>query len=434
MFLKLNFFIFLLVILLASCNTLTSPNTNEQNLDTNLVPLAKSNTAIAGQYIVILKGDLNIDELDQKATGLARAAQVSKGVSLPIIKGFVVKGVNGAKLQKLKNDPRVDYIQPDRIVQLAPPTGKKPSKDNGGNQSAQVTPWGITRIGATGTTARGANVDVFVVDTGIDSNHSDLTVIDGYAPISCTSSTKGKNKVCRKPWDDDQGHGTHVAGTIAALDNDTGVVGVAPAANLHAVKVLNSNGSGSYSGIIQGINWITSYQSSFPKVINMSLGGSGTERGCGNGDAMQDAVCAAVNAGVTVVVAAGNSNNDAANYVPASYDQVITVSATGDRDGDGDGQDDFFTYFTNWGSDVDIAAPGFSVYSTLPGNSYAYYSGTSMASPHVAGAAALYLSSFPTAKPLDVQNTLMNATSSTDLFVNDSSGPHYEGMLNVSTF
>ena len=376
----------------------------------------------------MLKGDLTPKEFNQRAQGLARAAEVSQGVSLPIIQGFVVKGVNGAKLRKIKSNSQVAYVQPDRIVQLAPPAGRKPPKDNdGSNSPAQIIPWGITRIDAGNSVTQGADVDVFVLDTGIDSNHPDLRVIDGYAPIHC----RGKN--CDQVWDDDQGHGTHVAGTIAALDNDIGVVGVAPAARVHAVKVLNKNGSGSYSGIIQGIDWVTNH-SSERKVINMSFGGSGTERGCDNGDAMQDAICAAVSSGVTVVVAAGNSDENAAYHIPAAYEEVITVSATGDRDNDGDKQDDFFTYFTNWGPDVDIAAPGFNVLSTIPGGSYAYYSGTSMASPHVAGAAALYLSSSPEETPSEVKDVLIGAATSTGSFANDSSGSHEEGMLNVSGF
>jgi subtilisin len=275
-----------------------------------------------------------------------------------------------------------------------------------------------------------------VIDTGIDTTHPDLNVVDG------------KNCSTGKSYDDGNGHGSHVAGTIAAKDDSSGVVGVAPGARLYAVRVLDNRGSGTWSSVICGIDWVTGNAATI-EVANMSLGGGGSEPDdaigdCNTGDALHDSVCNSVGAGVTYAVAAGNSNADAATFVPAAYGEVITVSALADFDGQPGGLadatcrsdvDDTFADFSNYGTDVDLIAPGVCITSTWKDGGYNTISGTSMASPHVAGAAALYEASNPDATPAHVQTALQNA-GGVDW---DATDPKHkddtkEPLLNVSTF
>jgi subtilisin len=243
---------------------------------------------------------------------------------------------------------------------------------------------------------------------------------------------------------DDHGHGSHVAGTIGALDNGAGVVGVAPGARIWPVKVLNAVGAGLISQIVCGIDYVTSKAGEID-VANMSLTGGGSDDGnCGNtnGDTEHRAICASVAAGITYVVAAGNDSRDAAQSIPASYDEVITVSALADFNGQPGGgaaatctsdQDDTFASFSNFGADVDIIAPGVCIYSTTSGSSYTTMSGTSMASPHVAGAAALYRAVNPTASPAQVKQALISAGTTNWSNADDRDGIK-EPLLNVSTF
>jgi subtilisin len=242
-------------------------------------------------------------------------------------------------------------------------------------------------------------VDVAVIDTGI-ARHPDLSIAGG---VNCSTG---------RSYDDGNGHGTHVAGTIAAKDDGNGVVGVAPGARLWAVRVLDNQGSGSFSSIICGIDWVTG-RAGLIEVANMSLGGGGPESACGGSDAMHNAICRSVRAGVTYVVAAGNEATDAKNSVPASYDEVITVSALADFNGQPGGGaaatcradvDDTLADFSNYGKDVDLTAPGVCINSTWKGGGYNTISGTSMASPHAAGAAALYNAKNGGASPAQVQS------------------------------
>jgi subtilisin len=301
---------------------------------------------------------------------------------------------------RVAQDSRVASVERDQVVTI----------------DAQTTPTGIDRIDADmsatadidGVDER-VDVDVAVLDTGIAS-HGDLNVSGGY---NCTSGN-------RKAWRDKHGHGTHVAGTVAAKDDGAGVVGVAPGARLWAVKVLNDQGSGFRSWIICGVDWVTRNKATV-EVANMSLGGSGTEpsaSGCSTGDSYHDAICKSVENGITYAVAAGNSSADSANHVPAAYDEVITVSALADFDGQSGGgaaatcradEDDTFANFSNYGADVDLIAPGVCINSTWLGGGYKAISGTSMASPHVAGAAALYKAANPTAGPAAVKAALQGA-------------------------
>jgi subtilisin family serine protease len=225
-------------------------------------------------------------------------------------------------------------------------------------------------------------------------------------------------------YGDGNGHGTHVSGTIAAMDNDFGVVGVAPGAGIYAVRVLDNRGSGWTSGIIAGVDWVTAHKSEI-SVANMSLGGSRSSvtKHCTNGvdpgDAYHTAICGSVAAGITYVVAAGNENKDACTTVPAGYGEVITVSALADFDGAPGGagsgtwtscnetQDDSFACFSNYGSCVDVMAPGVGIDSTWNDGGYKAISGTSMASPHVAGAAVRYLKDHSGATPASVLEALV---------------------------
>jgi subtilisin len=243
-----------------------------------------------------------------------------------------------------------------------------------------------------------------VLDTGIDTEHPDLNVVGG------ADCAKGRG------YDDEYGHGTHIAGVIGALDNGVGVVGVAPGARLWAVRVLDDTGSGSWSSVICGVDWVTAHASEI-EVANMSMVGPGTQGSCNDG-ALREAICKSVESGVTYIVAAGNSTVDVATQVPASFPEVITVSALTDFDGLPGGlgkatceagTDDTLASFSNYGAGVDLIAPGVCITSTWKGGGYKTISGTSMASPHVAGAAALYLSDHPGASPAAVAAALKAA-------------------------
>jgi subtilisin family serine protease len=219
------------------------------------------------------------------------------------------------------------------------------------------------------------------------------------------------------------------------------VVGVAPGARLWAVRVLNNAGSGSWASVICGVDWVTARAGTI-EVANMSLGGTGDDTGGCNDGGLHEAICKSVAAGVTYAVAAGNSADDARNHVPAAYDQVITVSALADFDGRPGGlgaatcradEDDTLANFSNFGADIDLIAPGVCIYSTWKRGGYNTISGTSMASPHVAGAAALYKSTNPGASPSQVKSALQSAGN---LGWNDADDPDptKEILLNVDAF
>lgn len=347
-----------------------------------------------------------------------------------VLNGFAAR-VPAGRLNALQNDPRVAYVEPNLEMSIA----------------AQEIPTGIDRSFATSNanlTIDGVDdvridVDVAVLDTGIDLEHPDLNVVGG---IDCTLRQGGgpfATYYCGtgNGGDDDHYHGTHVAGTIGALDNGIGVVGVAPGARLWAVKVLNNQGSGYTSGIVAGIDWVVGQGNI--EVLNMSLGGSGIST------AYQTAIDNAVANGVVVVVAAGNSNQDANNYSPAFVPSAITVSALADFDGVAGGagsptcrtdQDDTLADFSNWGSAIDIAAPGVCILSTYPleQGEYASISGTSMAAPHVAGAAALLASGNNApqngADVTAIRNTLVNQGNYD--WTDDSGDGILEALLDLS--
>lgn len=341
------------------------------------------------------------------------------------LRGYSARIPQG-QVARVAADERVKSVTPDRKVFAY----------------QQSTPAGIDRVDAEQSpTARidggdqRVDVDVAVIDTGIDLDHPDLNT---YTPGAKNCSTGRKA-------DDGNGHGTHVAGTIGAIDDGAGVVGVAPGARVWPVRVLNNRGSGTWSDVICGVDYVTANADAI-EVANMSLGGSGTDDGnCGqtNNDALHQAICNSVAAGVTYVVAAGNSYENAAKAVPASYDEVITVSALADFDGKpgGDGaatcrsdEDDTFADFSNFGHDVDLIAPGVCIESTWKGGGYHTISGTSMASPHVAGGAALYLVNNPGSSPSNVKSALRSAGNSDWIWPSEDQDGVQEPLLNVATF
>ncbi len=254
------------------------------------------------------------------------------------------------------------------------------------SQPAQKLPWGVDRIDADLTNGTGAGVKVCVVDTGIDKDHPDLQ----------KNIVGGKNFVAKgavvdpAKWDDDNGHGTHVAGTIAAVDNTVGVVGVAPQASLLAAKVLNRQGSGYISDVIAGIDYCVT---SGADVVSMSLGSNSDVQ------ALHNAVDNAYANGVLLAAAAGNNYGGAVSY-PAAYDSVVAVSATDSNNN--------LASFSNVGLQVELAAPGVNILSTWKDGGYNTISGTSMATPHVSGVAALAIQANPLLSNVEIRALLQS--------------------------
>jgi subtilisin len=378
---------------------------------------------IPGQYIVVLKDDARAGPVAEQHAR-AHGADVFQ-VYRHALEGYAAR-MSPRAASRISQDPRVSFVQQDRVV----------------NAVAQTLPTGVARVDAEqsptadidGSDQR-VNVDVAIIDTGIDLDHPDLNV---YAQGAKNCST-GRSA------DDGNGHGTHVAGTVGALDNASGVVGVAPGARVWPVRVLNNAGSGSWSSVICGLNYVTSKASQI-EVANMSLGGTGSDDGnCGNSnnDALHRAICNSVAAGVTYAVAAGNEYDDARRHVPAAYNEVITVSALADFNGQSGGGaaptcradvDDTFADFSNFGADIDLIAPGVCINSTWKGGGYRTISGTSMASPHVAGGAALYQATHPSATPAQVKAALQAAGTTTYLWPDRDPDGTKEKLLNVATF
>jgi subtilisin family serine protease len=350
--------------------------------------LAASTQLLVGQvaseprthnYIVVFHDD------EADAPGHAAAHGRAYGLAISHVYSSALKGyaaaIPDARIDDIRRDPSVAFVSDDRPVHAV----------------AQTLPTGVNRIEAELSTHFASNVwnfAVAVIDTG-SGPHADLNIAGG------------KNCSTGASFNDGNGHGTHVAGTIGAMNNTVGVVGVAPGIPIYSVRVLDNRGNGSFSSIACGVDWVTANAAALNiKVANMSLEGAGTDDGnCGNtnADAMHKAICNSVAAGVTYVVAAGNDSRDLATIVPAAYDEVLAVTAVADYDGlPGGGaaatcragtDDSAASDFSNFAGPADeghtIAAPGVCIYSTWKGGGYATISGTSMASPHVAGAAAL---------------------------------------------
>ena len=366
-----------------------SASAAERNGDAYVVP---------GSYIVVLEDSVQ-SVSRQLAEHERRDGFTAHHVYRTALKGYSAK-LTPAQVLDLRRDPQVASVEPNRIVRATSPLA-----------AGESVPTGIARIGAASATTAQANPAsssaVAVIDTGVDLDHAELNVAN-------SPTRSGTN--CISPGaapEDNNGHGTHVAGTIAATNSGAGVVGVAPGTEIFPVKVLDAQGSGTWAQIICGINWVAANASKYGiAVANMSLGGLGssTDNGaCGATSALHQAICNATATGVRFAVAAGN---DAWAYphptlpdVPAAYDEVVTVTAYGDSDGLAGGAgpvptcrsgeaDDRYASFSNWSDNATdnahtIAAPGVCIRSTWLAGGYNTISGTSMATPHVAGRLAL---------------------------------------------
>jgi subtilisin family serine protease len=353
----------------------------------------------AGPYVVVFNDD--VDAPAAVTTGLARRLAFDPQLRYATaLKGFFAV-LTGSQVDALRADPRIDFVQPDDEI-LA--TGTQPLA------AGESVPSGIRRVGGVnGTLAHEpADSPIAVVDSGIDLGNADL---DARTGTNCVKPGT--------PAQDDNGHGTNVAGIIAARNNGVGVLGVAPGTRLYAVKALGRTGTGTLSQILCAINWVTANAATLGiRVANMSITGSGADDGnCGNTsrDAWHKAICGSVAAGVTWVVSAGNSGADFAHSIPAAYPEVLTATAMSDTDGvpgaigsvpsckKGEA-DDLYASFSNYAVRTadrahTIAAPGTCVTSTKNGGGTSTYSGTSQAAPHVTGAVSLCLGTASTPGP-----------------------------------
>ena len=337
--------------------------------------VARAAEPVAGEYIVVLRGGTARADIDAH-TVAGRYGGTVLDTWTAALNGFSVR-LDAASAARLAADPRVVSVRENGIVRVA---------------TDQLNPpWGLDRIdqrylplNATysyDTTA--STVHAYILDTGIRTTHNEF---GGRASVGYDAIGDGRN------GQDCNGHGTHVAGTVGGS-----TYGVAKAVQLVAVRVLNCSGSGTWAQVISGVNWVTTHAVK-PAVVNMSLGGFG--------DATADqAIRNSIASGVTYAIAAGNANNDACYYSPARVTEAITVGALSSYD--------YRAWFSNYGTCLDLFAPGMAVASAWNTTDTATntISGTSMASPHVAGAAALYLAANPSAAPASVRNALVAAAT-----------------------
>jgi subtilisin family serine protease len=356
-----------LIALLLARTTWTVAGVEAKRRPTNHVP--------AGLTIVVLA-----DGVDPIAAARTLGVKPTY-VYTAVFSGFAAKLPASAMTAAARRAAQVKDFLPDAPVHSA----------------AQVTPTGVERIAAEQNPIwqaqhqSGVDADVAVLDTGV-ATQADLNVEQGKACVGKKSTT------------DNDGHGTHVAGIIGAKDNDIGVVGVAPGARLWAVKVLDGKGNGTQASVVCGLDWVYQHRTTID-VVNLSLSGEGRDGPCDQ-NAMHKAICRVTAAGIPVVVAAGNERQDASNEVPAAWAEAIAVAALADSDGEPGGlgpdtcagdPDDTFAFFSNFGPAVDIVAPGECIRSLTPDGGTRLLSGTSQASPHVAGALALYKAAHPDA-------------------------------------
>ncbi|BDU39340.1 S8 family peptidase [Vibrio nigripulchritudo] len=356
-----------------------------------LAPLvsAPESQGVEGQYIVVLKQPLtlasnpeSIQSFTQQTVSSLETEQAVKieKVFDRSISGFVAT-LNAEQLRSLRADQRVEFIEQDRIISIDPVVSAN------ANQSNAI--WGLDRIDQRDLPLNrnynynfdGTGVTAYVIDTGVTTTHPEFggRAVSGYDFVDNDADSTDCN-----------GHGTHVAGTIGGTQ-----YGVAKNVNIVGVRVLGCTGNGSTSGVIAGVDWVAA-NASGPSVANMSLGG-------GVSTALDRAVANAVQSGVSFMLAAGNSNADACNSSPAREPSGVTVGSTTSSDSR--------SSFSNWGSCVDVFAPGSSIKSAWFDGSYKTISGTSMATPHVAGVAALYLQENGALSPAQVSALISNRAS-----------------------
>lgn len=345
-----------------------------------LSPLANyTMEPIKGQYVVVLKENMTSKYTTQKYSERIASLKKDYIARFSTIKlasdkikqtyGYGISGfaaqLDDEQLLSLRQDSRIKSIEQDYIITLQPDLSILKGKPNGGGGGTisppQQTPWGITRVGG-GLDGNGKTA--WIIDTGIDLTHPDLNIDKQGRNRSFLGGRDANNP------NDGNGHGTHVAGTVAAIDNDIDVIGVAAGATVVAVRVLDNRGSGSYSGVIAGVEYVGS-EGQIGDAANMSLGGP-------LNSALNIAVITASEK-VKFAIAAGNSSDDADKYSPASANgsNIYTVSAMDINN--------VFAYFSNYGSSVDFCAPGVSIKSLWKSGGMNTISGTSMASPHVCG-------------------------------------------------
>lgn len=335
----------------------------------------------SNRYIVVLED--GVESPSQVASGIERRQNLEVGfVYSHALKGFSAV-IPNERVAAVRADERVEYVEPDKTMHAL----------------AQTLPWGINRVDAdTSSTRAGngsgsvSNVNAYIIDSGI-YRHTDLNVVKH---VNFTGD--GRNTDCVEP----DGHGTHVAGTVAAKDNSSAVVGIAPGAPLTGIKVLDCTGNGALSRILKGVDWVTA-NADKPAIANMSLGGGASQT-------LDDAVRESAGSGVFYSIAAGNDTANACNYSPAragagTNNGIATVAATNKSDG--------ATSTSNYGACVDIWAPGASILSTRKGGGTITQGGTSMAAPHVGGGGALYLSSHTSASPTTVESRLTSSATTT---------------------
>lgn len=385
--------VFAMSTILFSCNELLSdsnlqPDQKIANSDFSQVSNLSKSTIPDDEYIVVYKDEISDDELNIDLDDMDKSEGIKpEFVYRKAIKGFTAR-LSPSALAKLKKNIKVDYIEKNQVMSI-----------NAVQTLTTINLWGIDRIDQASLpltnlfsyTATGAEVDAYIIDTGIFTNHQEFggRAVGGFSAIANSS-----------PWLDEQGHGTHVAGTVGGA-----TYGVAKNTKLIAVKVLGADGSGTTAGVIAGVNWVISQRTTRPAVANMSLGGGASQ-------ALDDAVKKAVNAGIVMCVAAGNDRRNASNYSPARVSTAITVGATGATPLTGTNFDRYASY-SNFGSIVDIFAPGTSIVSAGNTGTTAEktLSGTSMATPHVTGVAVLYLSKNPSHSPATVEAALKNTST-----------------------
>lgn len=352
-----------------------------------------------GRYVVVFKK--NVTDPDANVKTLKKRHGFGVGhVYKRALKGFSAV-LTPESYKTLKADPTVSSIEPDIKI----------------HTFSQIVPTGISRIMENTIICNNSDVDVAVIDTGVDPNHPDLNVVGG---VRFYSIEMGNDIISYSDsnYNDEYFHGTHVAGTIGAINNKIGVVGVAPGCRIWAIRVLDEYGDGYMSDIIRALEWVEE-RSSTIEIINMSLGGIGT------GFALREAIKKCVSKGIVVFAAAGNSGTDIFGVdnifgtkddeIPAAFPEVATISALIDTDGKyggfGEttfyGPDDSFGSFSNYstyalptnpvkspGMGIDLVLPGYDIYSTEAGGGYTTMSGTSQAAPHASGLAALYISQY----------------------------------------